>query len=621
MRETDFIKQNKDKWETFEKTLSSFKSDPEALARVFVETTDDLSYARTHYRNRSVRVYLNGLSQQIYQLIYKNKRGTKRFRFWTHDLPLSMYRSRPELALSFIIFALAIFIGAFSSHYESDFLATILGEGYVEMTEENIAKGDPMGVYKSMNQMPMFLHIAWNNLRVSYLVFVVGVFFSVGTIMALISNGVMVGAFMFFFFSRGLGSESMLTVMMHGSIELSCIVLAGTAGIALGKGLVIPETYTRMQAFLLSSRKGIVMMLGITPFIVLAALIEGFVTRMTEVNDILRAAIILASFFMMIWYFVILPWKLFHRKEQSSLSGEQEIKANNAENSEFHSIKNAAQLLSETFQQFRSHLKPALWLSALAALISTLLFGLIINWQYSEHVYSDYFFGEYNPFEHFVDLFWWPDDLDNFFDYTYYTWLLPLNIVVFAMTMLHVGYTMRQKWQDRSFIKYFLKNGWKAFLWAIALHMCLKLDAYLAVAICFFVIGPLGMIIMGSLIEGSFKSAGEAWKQRAIPGFGIFAALSVFQFIMVVLVNAPLSYFVFDFLFQNLNNSGAIASQAPFVLYYFISMLAIYLLIRLNFYLFAFQFGSSLEATNAKSLRQKISSIRKKSNAYGIERE
>ena len=63
-----------EKWAEYEKVLDKEYQNPEKLNEIFVNVTDDLSYARTFYKNRSVRVYLNGLAQKIFTNIYKNKK-------------------------------------------------------------------------------------------------------------------------------------------------------------------------------------------------------------------------------------------------------------------------------------------------------------------------------------------------------------------------------------------------------------------------------------------------------------------------------------------------------------------------------------------------------------------
>ena len=77
MRERKFIEQNKQKWREFERTLESNRKDPDKLSNLFVQITDDLSYSRTFYPNRSVRVYLNNLAQKVFYSIYKNIKPCK----------------------------------------------------------------------------------------------------------------------------------------------------------------------------------------------------------------------------------------------------------------------------------------------------------------------------------------------------------------------------------------------------------------------------------------------------------------------------------------------------------------------------------------------------------------
>ena len=155
MRETSFIKQNKEKWKEFEQILENKNKDPDKLNELFIQITDDLSYSRTFYPNRSVRVYLNNLAQRIFTSIYKNKKSRKNHfvHFWAETLPQLIYESRKEFRLSLIIFILAFLIGIFSSAMDPDFARVILGDDYIDMTLENIQSGDPMNVYKQRGQL------------------------------------------------------------------------------------------------------------------------------------------------------------------------------------------------------------------------------------------------------------------------------------------------------------------------------------------------------------------------------------------------------------------------------------------------------------------------------------
>src|SRR5688572_26479913 len=161
MKETRFIAQNKEKWQESENLLNDPVKDPEKLSSLFTQVIDDLSYSRTYYPNRSVRVYLNKIAREYFSIIYSHHKSRKNAfkEFWMDELPQIVYFSRRPLIISLIIFLMAAGIGVFSSMKDPQFTSSILSDRYVEMTKENIAKGDPMAVYKKGHQVDMFLGI------------------------------------------------------------------------------------------------------------------------------------------------------------------------------------------------------------------------------------------------------------------------------------------------------------------------------------------------------------------------------------------------------------------------------------------------------------------------------
>ncbi|MBN2681294.1 MAG: stage II sporulation protein M [Bacteroidales bacterium] len=197
-----------------------------------------------------------------------------------------------------------------SSQHDDSFPEKIMGSGYIEMTKDNIEAGDPMHVYKNHSSEEMFLYISINNLKVSFFTFIAGILFSMGSLLFIIYNGITVGTFQYFFFSYEdwVFKESVLTIWQHGTIEIICIIIAGAAGLALGRGLLFPGSYTRLQAFRLSAFQAMVLFIGIIPLIILAAFIESYITRHTGVPDFVRILSILLSLFFMIFYFVWLPY-------------------------------------------------------------------------------------------------------------------------------------------------------------------------------------------------------------------------------------------------------------------------------------------------------------------------
>ena len=310
MREPQFIKQNKEKWEKIESTIQN-RSDISAdtYASYFLELLNDLSFARTKFKHSALVNYLNSLASKIHHKIYisKKEKSNRWKTFWTDELPRLMSKSKGALLLSFTIFAFGVFIGVISASQDESFVQFILGRDYVHRTLDNIDKGDPLAIYKSMKQTEMFFGIAINNIRVSFLAFVFGIFTAFGTGYILFSNGVMLGSFQYFFYKKGLFVTSILGVWIHGTIEISVIIIAGAAGIILGNSILFPKTYSRLDSFKSGAAKGLQIVIGLIPLFVIAAFLEGFVTRYYQELGYFSLIIILGSLAFIIYYFILYP--------------------------------------------------------------------------------------------------------------------------------------------------------------------------------------------------------------------------------------------------------------------------------------------------------------------------
>jgi uncharacterized membrane protein SpoIIM required for sporulation len=313
MNEIRFIYKNKKKWEEFEHLLDhGYSANPDNVSDLFINLTDDLAYARTYFPNTRTAAYLNQLTQKAHQIIYQSQpvRKSRILTFWRYDFPLIVYSARREILVSFLIFFVSALIGLVSNRYDPDFVRIILGDRYVNMTLANIDKGDPMAVYKSMNQVNMFLGISVNNIYISFLAFVSGVFTALGTGFILLRNGIMLGVFQGFLAQKGLLLASVSSIWIHGTLEIFSIIVAGGAGIVIGNSIVFPGTYTRIQSFRNGAVKGTKMVIGLIPVFLTAAFLEGFVTRYTHIPYILKFSIIGLSLIFIIIYFFIYPKNL-----------------------------------------------------------------------------------------------------------------------------------------------------------------------------------------------------------------------------------------------------------------------------------------------------------------------
>lgn len=356
MKETDFIEQNKKKWNRFEKLYESKSNDPEELSDLYMDITDDLSYAQTFYKRRTVRVYLNQLAQKVYTGVHKQKgESIKKFiTVWQISLPLEIYRSRKNLMFAFVAFLIYTMIGALTTYIDPDFPRSVMGDSYVEMTLKNIKNGNPLAVYESDNQLDMFIMITSNNMRVAFLTFFVGFFFTIGTHILMFYNGVMLGAFQYFFHLKGLLITSFLGIWIHGAFEISAIVLAAGAGITAGNGLLFPKSYTRIQSLQLSTKRGLKIMLSLVPFIIIAGFLESFVTaNYQRLPEWSKWTLILLSFAIILFLYVFYP--IYVARKHPHLVDKEEVpNFQDSAKVDFSKIRSIGENIADSFRMYRS---------------------------------------------------------------------------------------------------------------------------------------------------------------------------------------------------------------------------------------------------------------------------
>lgn len=319
MREVAFIEQNKEKWTNFEQSFfNAQQEDPESLANSYIELVNDLAFAQTFYPDSKTTAYLNQIAANAYLSIYKTKRVQRnRFlEFFIHDVPQVVYKYRRQVAYSFIFFFIFVLIGAVSTATDDTYVRMILGDAYVNQTQENIKNGNPVAVYDSHGEFGMFVYITFNNIYVAIRCFLFGIFAGLGTGLMLMYNGIMLGSFQYMFHNEGVLIESMKGIWIHGAMEIFAIIIAGASGFILASSILFPKTYSRFQSFKRGFKDGLKVLIATIPFFVMAGFLEGFVTRYSkDMSNAVACIIIFGSLALITFYFIIYPY-IYHRKHR-----------------------------------------------------------------------------------------------------------------------------------------------------------------------------------------------------------------------------------------------------------------------------------------------------------------
>lgn len=117
-----------------------------------------------------------------------------------------------------------------------------------------------------------------NNIQVTLLAFAAGLLFAVGGAFLLLYNGLILGAVLGVAAANGNLTQLLRLVTAHGVLELSCIVVSGAAGLRMGWALVSPGPLTRRAALAREARPAMAVVLGTAPFLVVAGIVEGYVS-------------------------------------------------------------------------------------------------------------------------------------------------------------------------------------------------------------------------------------------------------------------------------------------------------------------------------------------------------
>lgn len=316
MKEVVFVHENSEKWKAFEEVLNARGSKAvEDISKLYIQVTDDLSYANTYYPGSATAAYLNQLALRAHQYVYRTRKEKKNMIliFWKYTFPLLVYKHRRFILYSALIFMAGLFIGALSSSSDNTFVKLIMSEKYMDLTHRNIDNNDPFAIYRSMNEPDLFFSIALNNVYVALRCFVMGIFLILGSVYFILYTGIMLGSFHYFWLENGYFILSLRTVFLHGTLEIFSIIVSGAAGILLGYSFLFPGTYRRIDSLRKGTAESVKLMVGIIPFIIVAAVIEGFITRHYLMPAFVSIGIISASIVLIILYFFIYPKKLNNR--------------------------------------------------------------------------------------------------------------------------------------------------------------------------------------------------------------------------------------------------------------------------------------------------------------------
>ena len=282
-----FINERKTAWQRLEELLhlvdrmslrKLHREEVRELGRIYRRTASDLAIARAESRDPRLINYLNSLVIRAHGRIYRaDAQGGRRIRnFFARDFPQTFRRTWRYTALSFVV-VLVFSVGSF--------LGTRLDPEFSEFAGispyfREVVINKRTHWWQDLNEANQIgsSQIFTNNIRVTFYAFAYGAMLGVGTLYILAFNGAMVGAILALTYRAGFGNDLVAFMVGHGVIELSCIFISGGAGLLIGSALLMPGDLTRGDALKSRGLDAIYLVVGCVPLLVVAGIIEGFIS-------------------------------------------------------------------------------------------------------------------------------------------------------------------------------------------------------------------------------------------------------------------------------------------------------------------------------------------------------
>lgn len=246
------------------------------LVVLYQRTSSHLSYAQTNFHDPALTARLSQLVAGAGAIVYGSRRRSIRSvgLFFTRTFPAALWRIRAFVLVSAVLtFGPAIAVGGWLANSPSALQATAPAAVRQTYVNEDFA-----GYYTSEPAAAFAAEVYTNNVRVSVLAFGGGILLCIPTVLLLVTNGASLGQAAGLFAAAGQSAKFYGLILPHGLIELTSVIIAGAAGLRLGWAVIDPGDRARAAAIGDEGRRAAVLILGVIGTLLIAGIIEGFVT-------------------------------------------------------------------------------------------------------------------------------------------------------------------------------------------------------------------------------------------------------------------------------------------------------------------------------------------------------
>jgi len=274
---------------------------------LYRQAAADLSTAREDPHSAALTRHLNELLGRAHNLVYAGaarSRPAGALRFLVTGFPDVFRRTLPYSLTAFALFLAGAAAGVVLAAADPGFQRFILNGAMMD----TIARGE-MWTHGIVAVKPYASSaILTNNIAVSLAACATGMLAGLGPVYMMLFNGLLIAVVGSACYQAGLSLELWSFIAPHGVLELPAIFMAGGAGLLLGKGILFPGTLPRQESVAEAGRDAVRLLLGVIPLLVIAGVVEGFVSP-TSIAPAAKFAVG-ASLFVLLVFYLARGWRV-----------------------------------------------------------------------------------------------------------------------------------------------------------------------------------------------------------------------------------------------------------------------------------------------------------------------
>lgn len=316
MKQQQFIDQQRSLWENFRHLVEQLEKPPrkreaaelEQLPGLYRRLCADYALARHRHYSTPLVDELHDLVQRGHRLLYRRKSLWlwRAMMFFWIDFPVALRRNARAFWLSTALFYLPALAMGLACYNDADFIYTVFGSQdvaeYEYMYDPGNQKLGREEDREAASDFAMFGYYIGHNIGIGFRTFAGGMFAGIGTVFAMLFNGVVIGGIAGHITQLGFTGTFWPFVAGHSAFELTAICISGAAGLLLAHAILAPGRRSRGEALKLAALQAVTLMMGAALLLVGAAFIEAYWSSIRSIDPMIKYAVSATLWLVLILY-------------------------------------------------------------------------------------------------------------------------------------------------------------------------------------------------------------------------------------------------------------------------------------------------------------------------------